>query len=208
LPPTDFDVVSDSLEEVPLRQGDMGLEPGERIPDLCFRSSGLISRLTMMRSGEVVEIAIIGRDGVCGAVSVAACFYAASQAVMQIGGSTPRGGAARFLNFRRDSKRLRAAVCRTCAPLLVHIPKPVTCNTLQGAKARFTHSLLQTGDLIGSPHTAARQPPRLHPQAHLGDGSRTAEEARRRMLQGDADQPGGTPGRSKPGAGSSFAASA
>jgi CRP-like cAMP-binding protein len=149
LPAADFGLLLPTLKEVPLQQGDVLLEPGERIPYIYFPLSGLISLLTVMGGGEVIETAIIGRDGICGAFSAAASGYALSRAIVQVSGSAARIGAAQFLKAQRDSEKLSDVLRRYHQQQLARTQQLVACNALHSGEARFARWLLLTADLIG-----------------------------------------------------------
>jgi len=151
LPPADFGLIGPALKEIPLRHGDVLLEPGERVSAIYFPLSGLISILSVMRSGEVVETGIVGRDGVCGALSALSSGHAQSRAVVQVGGSAARISPAQLLKAARESERLREVLRRHFERRLGRTQQLVACNALHTAEERFIRWLLQCGDLSGTP---------------------------------------------------------
>lgn len=151
LPAADFNLMLPSLKEVPLHQGEVLLEPGERIPYVYFPLAGIISHMTVMRGGEVVETTIIGRDGVCGAFAAAASGYATSRALVQVAGSAARMGAAQFLKTVRESEKTRETMRRYYELRLARTQQLVACNALHGAEARFARWLAQANDAVGNP---------------------------------------------------------
>ena len=54
------------LKETTLVLGSVLCAPGEPIEHVYFPLSGMVSLLTVMKSGEAIETAIIGREGVVG----------------------------------------------------------------------------------------------------------------------------------------------
>ncbi len=57
---------SPALEHVPLRLKDVLHTPGEPIEYVYFPGGGFVSELTVLESGDMVEVATIGREGVVG----------------------------------------------------------------------------------------------------------------------------------------------
>jgi hypothetical protein len=60
---------------------------GASIKHVYFPLSGMVSLLPVMRTGEQIETAIVGRDGVVGASIGSAGPQSAGQATVQIAGS-------------------------------------------------------------------------------------------------------------------------
>jgi len=55
------------LTQVQLQSNTVLHEPGKTIEQVYFSLSGMISLLAVMRSGEQIEIGIVGADGLVGA---------------------------------------------------------------------------------------------------------------------------------------------
>src|SRR3954465_11706565 len=60
--------------------------PGASIEHVYFPVSGMVSLLTVMRTGEQIETAIVGREGVVGAALGSDGSQSAGQATVQIAG--------------------------------------------------------------------------------------------------------------------------
>ena len=63
----DFSALEACLKEFKMVQGTVLHEPGLAIDHVYFPISGMISLLAVMKTGEQIETAIIGREGVAGA---------------------------------------------------------------------------------------------------------------------------------------------
>lgn len=150
LPAADFALLSPSLKQVPLDLGDVLLEPGERVSYVYFPFGGMISLLNVMKSGEVVETAIIGRDGAFGPASAMNSGSLNVRALVQVPGSGARIGAAPFVKAMRASERLRDQLLHYTSERLVRAQQLAACNALHTVECRFARWLLQSSDLIGT----------------------------------------------------------
>ncbi len=62
LPPDDFDLFSHRLRTTDLKQGSDLLAAGDPIRNIYFPHSGIISLVVRLRTGGVIEAAMVGRD--------------------------------------------------------------------------------------------------------------------------------------------------
>jgi CRP-like cAMP-binding protein len=139
LSPSEFSQLRQQLKQVPLDQGDVLYDPGERTQYVYFPLAGMISLLSVMRDGKAVEIAAVGREGALGVHCGFGMLHSNSRAVVEIPGSSYRIPVGLFQKFVRDSE-LRLAQTQQWA----------ACNALHGAEARLSRSLLHTSDIIRS----------------------------------------------------------
>ena len=66
LPPDDFDLFSHRLRTTDLKQGSDLLAAGDPIRNIYFPHSGIISLVVRLRTGGVIEAAMVGRDSLFG----------------------------------------------------------------------------------------------------------------------------------------------
>ena len=83
---------------------------GEPIEHVYFPESGMVSMLTVMKSGEQIETAIIGREGVIGGWVAIDGVNKNTQSTVQIEGSAQQVSTARFLETYRTSDMFRGAM--------------------------------------------------------------------------------------------------
>src|SRR5580693_9780 len=84
LSPADAALLSPWLKLVSLEQGALLAGIGDEIEHVYFPHSGMISLLSVTKSGRGVETAIIGREGVIGAMAGLGLHFTLSQAVAQV----------------------------------------------------------------------------------------------------------------------------
>jgi CRP-like cAMP-binding protein len=65
----DYLLLAPNLRTVTLEQGTVLHDAGEPIEHVYFPHSGMVSVVTIMRNGDAVETASLGRDGVIGATA-------------------------------------------------------------------------------------------------------------------------------------------
>ncbi len=87
LPAKDFSALKDHLKPIPLEQGQSFGVTGAPIKQIIFPTSGLISVVAELASGERIETALIGRNGVLGGAVVFGGMIHISTSFVQIAGS-------------------------------------------------------------------------------------------------------------------------
>lgn len=148
LPEADFALLKPHLREVALRQGAILHEPGEPVQQVYFPTDGIVSLLAVMRTGEAIETATIGREGAVGALAGLGPRRSHTRAVVQVDGAALRIAAA---NFRAASERSAAifdSVVRYGEMLLIQVGQTAACNALHDVEARLSRWLLQAHDRL------------------------------------------------------------
>ena len=74
------------LKSIPAPQHKVLFEAGDQIRFAYFPLSAAVSIVVSLSTGELVELAMIGRDGVIGASAALGDRLAQSQAIVQLGG--------------------------------------------------------------------------------------------------------------------------
>jgi CRP-like cAMP-binding protein len=87
LEPFDFALLHPHLRQLPLIAGATLQEEEAAVEQIYFPLSGLISLVTVMEAGEVVETATIGRQGAVGAFAGLGHWHAFTRAVVKIPGT-------------------------------------------------------------------------------------------------------------------------
>src|SRR2546423_13399949 len=86
LVPPDIALLAPQLSAVTLEEGAILQEAETAIEEIYFPISGLISLVTVMRAGETVETAMVGREGALGSFAGLTTAHAFARAVVQIRG--------------------------------------------------------------------------------------------------------------------------
>lgn len=143
----DMALLDPHFRDVALPHGQVLCEPGERIDNVYFPVSGMISIVTLMESGGGVETGVIGREGVA-CSSVTGSETAFDQTMVQAAGEARRLPSKIFLKAYNQSETLRAIVNRHNAFMWATAQQCVACNSLHRLEARLARWLLQTRDRL------------------------------------------------------------
>ena len=98
------------LKRVPLRPPQVLHPVGEPIQHVYFPDSGMVSLLAIMKSGEQIETAIVGSEGVVGGWVAMDGADANTQSTVQIEGAGWELPIAKFIEAYKSSDALRSAI--------------------------------------------------------------------------------------------------
>ena len=118
---------------------------------MYFPTGGTISMLTRMGGKNLLEVALAGSEGLCGAEVALGVGISPVHAVVQGGGPAWRLGAA---DFRRKLARvpsLRSCVDRYLYVLMTQLIQGAGCNRFHVVEQRVARWLLMTADRAHSP---------------------------------------------------------
>jgi CRP-like cAMP-binding protein len=146
----DLSRLEPNLKQIPLPRGMVVHAQGASIEHVYFPLSGMVSILAVMRTGEQIETAIIGREGVIGASIGSDGSYSAGQATVQIEGSAWQVPAQKFLELYKMSEPFRTLMNRFQNVILLQAQQSAACHSLHTVEARLCRWLLQSQDTTGS----------------------------------------------------------
>jgi CRP-like cAMP-binding protein len=144
----DLSRLQPNLKEVSMVRGVVLHPAGEPIEHVYFPLGGMISLLAVMRTGEQIETAIVGREGVVGASIGSDGSHSAGQATVQIEGSAWQVQAAKFLELYRTSEPFRTLMNRFQNVIFLQAQQSAACHALHAVEARLCRLLLQSQDTI------------------------------------------------------------
>jgi len=124
--------------------------PGAPIKEVYFPLAGMVAVLTIVPTGEAIETAIIGRDGVIGASVVSTIAGAPWQTVVRSAGSALQIQSSEFLEAWKASEPLRILVGKIQAGLCFQAQQSVACQAFHSMEARLCRWLLQAQDIAES----------------------------------------------------------
>jgi len=148
LPNEDLTLLRPHLKEVLLEQGAILQEQGEPIEDVYFPSEGIISVLSIMRQGDAIETATVGREGALGSLAGLGPRRSHTRAVVQVSGAAWRIPAALFRRQAERSQAIRDIIVRHGEMLLIQVQHTAACNALHGVEERLSRWLLQARDRV------------------------------------------------------------
>ena len=110
LAPSDFALLAPQLTAFSLDEGAILQEADTPIDEVYFPIRGLISLATVMRTGEMVETAMVGREGAIGSFAGLTSVHASARAMVQIPGTAAAIPASRLRAAVSRSEGLRQAI--------------------------------------------------------------------------------------------------
>jgi CRP-like cAMP-binding protein len=146
LPPSDFALLAPQLTACSLEEGAILQEPDSPIDEVYFPIRGLISLATVMRTGEMVETAMVGREGAIGSFAGLTSAHASARAVVQIPGTAAAIPAARLRAAVSRSEGFRQLLLQYNECLMALVQQTAACSALHGVEARLARWLLQALD--------------------------------------------------------------
>lgn len=138
--------IATHLRSLELTHGARLLEQDERIAQVIFPESGLVSLLATMKDGCAVEATMVGRTGGVGLVSGFGTFRSASRAIVQAPGSAKCLSATQFLKIASESATLPIQIVAHQEMLFGQVQQTAACNALHTAVQRLASWLLQAQD--------------------------------------------------------------
>jgi CRP-like cAMP-binding protein len=138
------------LTKTSLPRGEVLHPAGEKIEHVYFPLSGMVSIVALMKSGEAIETAVIGREGVVGASVGTNGAKSAGQAVVQIAGSAWQIPGAKFTEAYQASPSLRTLANEFQTVVLLQAQQSAACHALHSVEARLCRWLLQSQDATES----------------------------------------------------------
>jgi CRP-like cAMP-binding protein len=146
----DLAALQPHLRQVELRRGDVLHPPRTAIERVYFPLSGMVSLLAVMQTGEEIETAIVGREGIVGGSVANGNAESFGQATVQIQGTGLELGSKQFLKAVEKSAGLRALVNRFEGVIMMQTQQSAACHALHSVESRLCRWMLQSQDTIES----------------------------------------------------------
>jgi CRP-like cAMP-binding protein len=146
----DFAQLEPQLKKTKMIQGDVLHPAGEPIGHIYFPISGMVSMLTILQTGQAIEIAVVGREGLVGGSIGLEGARSFAQATVQMPGEAWRVGAAPFLKVFEASKDFRTQVNRYQSVLALQTQQSAACHAFHSVEARLARWLLHARDTGGT----------------------------------------------------------
>jgi CRP-like cAMP-binding protein len=157
LPDEDYRNLLPGLEVVSISQHQFLFEIGELLEFAYFPISGVVSLLSLMQDGSMIEVGITGNEGVIGIPIAFGANIASVQALVQIEGTAIRLLAEPFkAEFDRGGV-LQKVILHYAQALFVHVSQGAACNRLHKLEERLARWLLAVHDRVGSDHLTLTQ---------------------------------------------------
>jgi len=157
LDPADRRRIEPHLHERPFVQGQMLYDAGEAVEDVWFPMSGVVSLMTLLDGGRMIETAAIGREGLVGVTCGPLNGRAASRAIAQVEGVSACCPADVFADALQESEALRMALANFTEALFAQVQQTAACNAQHRLDERLARWLLTIHDRAGADRFALTQ---------------------------------------------------
>lgn len=136
------------LTRVSLKHGDMVYEPDVAMARVLFPIHSVVSVVTEMVDGSIIEVGFIGREGMTGLPIALGTDKVAQRALVQIPDSALSISAADFEDCLRAEPELRAWCLRYAQAVLASVSQFAACNKLHSVNERCARWLLMAHDRV------------------------------------------------------------
>ncbi len=150
LPQNEYRRISPHLEAVSLPSGKIIYDIDQPIDDVYFPSGAMISLVTLMEDGKIVEVGLVGSDGMSGIAALMGQKTSADRAIVQIPDGAVR---ARVEVIKEEFNRggsLQSSLLRYTYALMRQVSQTAACNATHTAEERLSRWLLMCHDRVQS----------------------------------------------------------
>ena len=146
LPAADYALLRPHLTRVRLTQHTVLQEPAKPIEHIFFPLEGMISLVALLKTGDEIEIAAIGREGAIGTKVGLQPQLAFAKAIVQLPGSALRIPLDKFQDAAKES--LAITHVSTCANdvVIANLQQSAACNAVHPIEERLARWLLHARD--------------------------------------------------------------
>ena len=147
---SDFELIRPHLRTADLAQDMALVEVDETLKRAYLPHKGVISLVVKLARGEHVQIAMVGRDSIFGALSALGDAVALNSALVLVPGVASTIDLDQLRLAADRSATLRALLARHGLAIYAQIQQTAGCNASHTVKSRLARCLLHTRDLSGS----------------------------------------------------------
>ena len=150
LPEAEFEVLRPHISVVELVRETVLAEAGAPLTYVYLPHSGVISLMVSLSEGQTVDVAMVGRDSVVGALAALDGGISLTDAVVRLPGTASIVGVADFRAAADRSAAFRTLLARHEQALIAQAQQSAACNASHSVEARLTRWLLRARDLWDS----------------------------------------------------------
>ena len=150
LPQNIFAAMEPHFRLVTLTFGDIIADTGASVAKVYFPFSGVVSLVVEMDVGDMIETAMVGRDGVVNGTSSIDGRVSLHKAMVQVAGTASTIASDILRSFAREFDPLHSLLIRHEQVLLAQAQQSAGCNAGHTVEARMCRWLLRMRDLTQS----------------------------------------------------------
>ena len=157
LPAPDLNFLLPHLRFVDLPQETLLFESGGTVNRVYFPHSGIVSLVVELTTGDMIEAAMIGREGVVGGLAALDHNISISRAIVQVAGAASAVDVDAVRRLGEQSAAFRTILIKHEQVLLAQSQQSAACNATHTLEARLSRWLLRCRDLLASDEIALTQ---------------------------------------------------
>jgi CRP-like cAMP-binding protein len=147
---TDFELLRPHFKTVELVQEIVLVGAGDRLAQVFFPHSGVISLVVSLAGGGRVEVASVGHDSVFGGSAALDGNVSLTDAIVQLPGIASTLDVGILRTAADQSIDFRTTLVRHEQALFAQAQQSAACNAMHSAEARLSRWLLRMHDLAGT----------------------------------------------------------
>jgi len=148
LPTQEYDRLLEFLTPVSLPLGNTLYKPEERIEDVYFLNTGVVSLVANMKDGKSVEVGLVGNEGMVGLSIVLGDDISPNHAIVQIADGAMRMSSANLKKELKREGRLLSLLLRSTLVMLQQVSQTAACNGSHSVGERLARWLLMCHDRV------------------------------------------------------------
>ena len=150
LPAETFAAIEPHLKTVELVHGEVLGEAGDSITRVYFPYSGVISLVVELSVGDMIETAMVGRDGALNISSALDGKVSLNKAIVQLAGAASTIDVDQLRKIVREFDAFRSLLIRHEQVLFAQSQQSAACNASHSVEARMCRWLLRMRDLAAA----------------------------------------------------------
>lgn len=150
LPDAELDALKPHLSSADLAQHTILFDVNDMIDTVYFPIGAVVSLVIPLSTGEVVETAMVGRDGVIGASAALNGRQSLNRAIVQIGGHCLTCPVEPLKALLQEHQNIRSLIGAHEQALFAQAQQSAACNATHVVESRFARWLMRASDLCGS----------------------------------------------------------
>ena len=150
LPAKTFAAIEPHLKTVELVHGEVLGEAGDSITRVYFPHSGVISLVVELSVGDMIETAMVGRDGALNISSALDGKVSLNKAIVQLAGAASTIDVDQLRKIVREFDAFRSLLIRHEQVLFAQSQQSAACNASHSVEARMCRWLLRMRDLAAA----------------------------------------------------------
>jgi CRP-like cAMP-binding protein len=148
LPKVEYEALLPHLELMRFPMGRIVHEAGEEMSHVYFPNHGVLSMLTVLENGDLVEIATVGNEGMADLSVFLGLKISNSRLLVQIPGDTLRIEREVFVGLVSRLDGLRIALGEFMVAMFTLVSQSAACNRLHPLEERAARWMLMTHDRV------------------------------------------------------------